>query len=81
MIKVVAGKVRKTGFFQKAGFPGDSERILGICYKTAVALGPARPTSFDLKKGSVFRPEWASLGENFPDAYVQFDISIGVMLT
>jgi hypothetical protein len=33
MIKVFAGKVRKTGFFQKAGFPGNSDRIFGICYK------------------------------------------------
>ena len=32
MIKVFAGKVRKTGFFQKAGFPGNSERIFGIHY-------------------------------------------------
>ena len=32
MISVFAGKVRKTGFFQKAGFPGNSERILGIYY-------------------------------------------------
>jgi hypothetical protein len=33
MIKVFAGKVRKTGFFQKAGFPGNSERIFGIYYR------------------------------------------------
>jgi hypothetical protein len=33
MIKVFAGKVRKTGFFQKAGFPGNSERIFGINYR------------------------------------------------
>jgi hypothetical protein len=32
MIKVFAGKVRKTGFFQQAGFPGNSERMLGIYY-------------------------------------------------
>jgi hypothetical protein len=32
MIKVFAGKVRKTGFFQKAGFPGNSDRFFGICY-------------------------------------------------
>jgi hypothetical protein len=32
MIKVFSGKVRKTGFFQKAGFPGNSDRIFGICY-------------------------------------------------
>jgi hypothetical protein len=32
MIKVFAGKVRKTGFFQKAGFPGNSEIIFGIYY-------------------------------------------------
>jgi hypothetical protein len=32
MIKVFAGKVRKTGFFQKTGFPGNSERIFGIYY-------------------------------------------------
>jgi hypothetical protein len=32
MINVFAGKVRKTGFFQKAGFPGNSDRIFGICY-------------------------------------------------
>jgi hypothetical protein len=32
MTKVFAGKVRKTGFFQKAGFPGDSDRIFGIYY-------------------------------------------------
>jgi hypothetical protein len=30
MIKVFAGMVRKAGFFQKAGFPGNSERIFGI---------------------------------------------------
>jgi hypothetical protein len=30
MINVFAGKVRKTGFFQKAGFPGNSVRIFGI---------------------------------------------------
>ena len=30
MINVFSGKVRKTGFFQKAGFPGNSERIFGI---------------------------------------------------
>jgi hypothetical protein len=30
--KVFAGKVRKTGFFQKAGFPGNSDRIFGIYY-------------------------------------------------
>jgi hypothetical protein len=29
-INVFAGKVRKTGFFQKAGFPGNSDRIFGI---------------------------------------------------
>jgi hypothetical protein len=27
MIEVFAGKVQKTGFFQKPGFPGISERI------------------------------------------------------
>jgi hypothetical protein len=32
MINVFSGKVRKTGFFQKAGFPGGSERIFGIYY-------------------------------------------------
>jgi acetate---CoA ligase (ADP-forming) subunit alpha len=34
MIKAFAGKVRKTGFFQKAGFPGDSQRIFSIYYRT-----------------------------------------------
>jgi hypothetical protein len=38
MIKVVAGKLRKTGFFQKAGFPGDSERILGHLLYTGIHL-------------------------------------------
>jgi hypothetical protein len=38
MIKVFAGKVRKTGFFQKAGFPGNSDRIFGICYKRELAI-------------------------------------------
>jgi hypothetical protein len=33
MMKVFARKVRKTGFFQKAGFPGNSEGIFGIYYK------------------------------------------------
>jgi hypothetical protein len=42
MIKAFAGKVRKTGFFQKAGFPGDSERIFGICYKGRDMIGKVR---------------------------------------
>jgi hypothetical protein len=37
--KVFAGKVRKTGFFQKAGFPGNSERIFGIYYNHREKLG------------------------------------------
>jgi hypothetical protein len=37
MIKVFAGKFRSTGFFQKAGFPGDSERIFGIYYSSSDA--------------------------------------------
>jgi hypothetical protein len=40
MIKVFAGKVRKTGFFQKAGFPGNSERIFGIYYKCVSDIDP-----------------------------------------
>jgi hypothetical protein len=31
---IFAGKVLKTGFFQKAGFQGNSERILGIFRKS-----------------------------------------------
>jgi uncharacterized protein (DUF362 family)/Pyruvate/2-oxoacid:ferredoxin oxidoreductase delta subunit len=30
VLEVFAGKVRKTGFFQKAGFPGNSEKILAF---------------------------------------------------
>jgi arylformamidase len=30
MLEVFAGKVRKTGFFQKAGFPGNSDKKIGI---------------------------------------------------
>jgi hypothetical protein len=30
MLEVFVGKVRKTGFFQKAGFPGNSDKNLGI---------------------------------------------------
>jgi hypothetical protein len=30
MLEVFAGKVRKTGFFQKAGFPGNSDNNFGI---------------------------------------------------
>jgi hypothetical protein len=37
MIKVFAGKVRKTGFSQKAGLPGNSEKIFGIFYKSLPA--------------------------------------------
>jgi hypothetical protein len=36
MINVFAGKVRKTGFFQKPGFPGNSERIFGIYYNQLI---------------------------------------------
>ena len=45
MIKVFAGKVRKTGFFQKAGFPGNSERIFGIYYNLGILIlrAPAGP--------------------------------------
>jgi hypothetical protein len=39
MINVFAGKVRKTGFFQKAGFPGSSERIFGIYYNQVIGSG------------------------------------------
>ena len=39
MINVFTGKVRKTGFFQKAGFPGNSERIFGIYYKSSSCTG------------------------------------------
>jgi hypothetical protein len=39
MTKVFAGKVRKTGFFQKAGFPGDPDRIFGIYYKQVDLVG------------------------------------------
>jgi hypothetical protein len=35
MLEVFAGKVRKTGFFQKAGFSGNSDRNFGIYYKPA----------------------------------------------
>jgi hypothetical protein len=41
MRKVFAGKVRKTGFFQKAGFPGDSDRIFGIYYILPITKDPA----------------------------------------
>jgi hypothetical protein len=34
MLTVFAGKVRKTGFFQKAGFPGNSDKNFGIYYKS-----------------------------------------------
>jgi hypothetical protein len=40
MINVFAGKVRKTGFFQKAGFPGNSETIFGIYF-----ISEAKPRS------------------------------------
>jgi hypothetical protein len=33
MLEVFAGKVRKTGFFQKAGFPENSDKNFGTCYK------------------------------------------------
>jgi hypothetical protein len=32
MLEVFAGKVRKTGFFQKAGFPGNPDNNFGIHY-------------------------------------------------
>jgi hypothetical protein len=38
MIRVFAGKVRKTGFFQKPGFPGNSEGIFGIYYDQSLVL-------------------------------------------
>jgi hypothetical protein len=33
MLEVFAGKVRKTGFFQKAGFPENSDKNFGTCYR------------------------------------------------
>jgi hypothetical protein len=51
MIKVFAGKVRKTGFFQKAGFPGNSDTIFGICYNCHRGMISARLTSATLFKG------------------------------
>jgi hypothetical protein len=30
--EVFSGKVRKTGFFQKAGFPGNADKNFGIYY-------------------------------------------------
>jgi hypothetical protein len=40
MIKVFAKKVRKTGFFQKAGFPGNLESNFGFTiYSRPTHLG------------------------------------------
>jgi hypothetical protein len=46
MIKVFAGKVRKTGFFQKAGFPGNSDRIFGIYYMQFTCVSPEENVAF-----------------------------------
>jgi hypothetical protein len=50
MIKVFAGKVRKTGFFQKAGFPGDSERTFGIYYNRLPAFAGMRGCAGPIEK-------------------------------
>jgi hypothetical protein len=39
MSEVFAGKVRKTSFFQKAGFPGNSDKKFGIYYNVQDFLG------------------------------------------
>ena len=53
MLNVFAGKVRKTGFFQKAGFPGNSERIFCIYYRMMVRL--AAPVVTQLSGGEAYR--------------------------
>jgi hypothetical protein len=41
MLEVFAGKVRKTGSFQKSGLPGNSDRSLGTYYKSESVSQPA----------------------------------------
>jgi hypothetical protein len=41
MLEVFAGKVRKTGFFQKAGFPGNADKNSGIYYMREITRGHA----------------------------------------
>jgi hypothetical protein len=67
MIKVFAGKVRKTGFFQKAGFPGDSERTFGIYYNCS-----SMPGCFaDVRGGDAERPTILSM--KAPNQFLKLD--------
>ena len=57
---VFSGKVRKTGYFQKAGFPGNSERILGI-YSGCQKFCPIAQRIFS-RSGQEYDLPWAWLG-------------------
>jgi hypothetical protein len=59
MLEVFAGKVRKTGFFQKAGFPGIRTKILAFTIKEIVSdlagVGP-RSRLLDSARLTLQRP-------------------------